>query len=209
MTGDGDQNFSSAAYWQERYKAGGTSGSGSYGRLAVYKAHFINELVHRQQIKSVIEFGCGDGNQASLFTIPKYTGLDVSKESVTQCRMKFADVMTWSFHQIGTYAIRKNHQLSMSLDVLYHLVEDDVFEKYMKHLFASASGYVLIYSSDHDDVSGATHVRHRAYSNWVSENIDDWTEIETFAHPYPRNEKSNPRHTALAFFRLYGRKDVS
>jgi hypothetical protein len=39
ITGSG---FSSANYWERRYADGGTSGSGSYGRLAEFKATFLN-----------------------------------------------------------------------------------------------------------------------------------------------------------------------
>ena len=41
--------------------------------------------------------------------------------------------------------------LSLSLDVIYHLVEDDVFEYYMRTLFEASNGYVIIYASDSDD----------------------------------------------------------
>jgi hypothetical protein len=33
--------FNSLVYWQERYAEGGTSGAGSYGRLALFKAEVI------------------------------------------------------------------------------------------------------------------------------------------------------------------------
>ena len=35
----------SAQYWDERYATGGTSGSGSYNRLAAFKAEILNEFV--------------------------------------------------------------------------------------------------------------------------------------------------------------------
>lgn len=41
--------------------------------------------------------------------------------------------------------------LSLSLDVIYHLVEDEVFETYINTLFKSARRYVIIYSSNSDD----------------------------------------------------------
>ena len=48
------------------YASGGSSGPGSYGRLAAGKADFLNRFVEDHQIKTVLEIGCGDGNQLSL-----------------------------------------------------------------------------------------------------------------------------------------------
>ena len=57
--------FDSGAYWSARYRRGETSGSGSYGENAKYKADFLNGFVQENGINSVIEFGCGDGAQQS------------------------------------------------------------------------------------------------------------------------------------------------
>ena len=46
----------SAAYWDARYRAGGNSGAGSYGRLAAFKAEVLNEFVRRRGIRSIVEF---------------------------------------------------------------------------------------------------------------------------------------------------------
>ena len=50
-------------YWEQRYSSGSNSGDGSRGKLAEFKAEIINSLVKDKKIESVIEFGCGDGNQ--------------------------------------------------------------------------------------------------------------------------------------------------
>src|SRR5690348_11631317 len=56
----------SSIYWEQRYLAGGTSGAGSFGRLAQFKAETINAFASRANIQTVIEFGCGDGRQLRL-----------------------------------------------------------------------------------------------------------------------------------------------
>ena len=71
----------SAQYWDDRYRLAGNSGAGSYGRLADFKANVLNEFVAREKIASVVEFGCGDGNQLSLSRYPRYTGFDVSEHA--------------------------------------------------------------------------------------------------------------------------------
>lgn len=39
----------------------------------------------------------------------------------------------------------------MSLDVIYHLIEDEIYNKYMNNLFMAAEKYVFIYSSNFTD----------------------------------------------------------
>ena len=79
----------SAEYWEKRYASGGSSGKGSYGRLSEFKAEVINNFVSKHGVESVIEFGCGDGNQLKLAKYPAYVGLDVSEKAVALCKEKF------------------------------------------------------------------------------------------------------------------------
>src|SRR5690349_10767553 len=61
---------STSNYWESRYARGGNSGPGSYGRLAAWKAEFLNDFVRDNEVKSVVELGCGDGNQLRLMRYP-------------------------------------------------------------------------------------------------------------------------------------------
>ena len=81
---------SSDQYWEDRYRRGGDSGSGSYGRLAAFKAEVLNDFVASREITSVVEFGCGDGAQLRRSRYPRYTGFDVSPTAVRNCRQQFA-----------------------------------------------------------------------------------------------------------------------
>lgn len=99
----------------------------------------------------MVEFGCGDGNQLALFSFPLYTGLDVSKKAIALCEHRFENDATKSFiHYAGSgfqqKLIKEPAELVISLDVIYHLVEDAVFEAYMNDMFASASKYLIIYA---------------------------------------------------------------
>ena len=59
----------SVAYWEQRYREGGCSGAGSYGKFGRFKAQVLNQFVVEHGIRTVMEFGCGDGNQLSLCAI--------------------------------------------------------------------------------------------------------------------------------------------
>ena len=87
----------STEYWERRYANGGHSGAGSYGPMAEWKAHHINEWVQQHNIQRVIEFGCGDGAQLSHANYPHYIGLDVSRTVIDTCKQKYADDPTTSF----------------------------------------------------------------------------------------------------------------
>jgi hypothetical protein len=75
----------SAEYWEKRYSTAGDSGVGSYGFFAEFKADVLNHFVFTHDIQTVIEFGCGGGNQLSLATYPKYLGFDVSSTVLEKC----------------------------------------------------------------------------------------------------------------------------
>ena len=83
----------SEEYWIERYKSGGNSGAGSYNNLAAFKGEVINEFVSKNKIETVIEFGCGDGNQLEYFKFPSYIGFDISPFIVSKCRERFKQIL--------------------------------------------------------------------------------------------------------------------
>src|SRR5690606_5981759 len=97
-------------------------------------------FVAEQQIASVIEFGCGDGNQLRLAKYPQYIGYDISPEAVAQCKAIFRDDPTKSFHPLHEYQ-GETADLTLSLDVIFHLIEDEVFDTYMRRLFSASNRF--------------------------------------------------------------------
>ena len=172
-------------YWQRRYSSGGNSGAGSYHKLAKFKAEVLNGFVTDKRIESIIEYGCGDGNQLKLLAYPSYTGFDVSPEAIAQCNKIFSNDKTKTFSLMDDYA-GKSAQLTLSLDVIYHLVEDDVFFAYMDRLFDTSEKFVIIYSSNTDNQKKlqAVHVKHRHFSKWI-ERKAQWTLLEHIPNRYP------------------------
>lgn len=199
--------FRSRAYWQERYAQGGTSGAGSYGRLAKFKAEVVNAFVKNNAVESVVEFGCGDGNQLSLYELPRYTGLDVSPHSIAQCRERFADDPSKTFFLAPQEGLRAD--LALSIDVIFHLTEDEVFERYMRNLFASATRFVVIYSSNTDRNAWfqPKHVRHRRFTDWVEANEPQWSLKEIVENKYPL--KANDKVESPADFFFYQKSPAS
>lgn len=199
----------SAGYWQRRYSVGGNSGSGSYGRLADFKSVVLNRFVKEHNVTSAIEFGCGDGNQLSLAEYPSYIGFDVAREAIQLCKTKFLDDRTKSFFLYDPECFVDNAKcfqadISISLDVIFHLVEDHVFERYMTHLFQCAKRYVVIYSSNEDIVTKGPQERHRRFTDYVKVHFPAWRILEKIDNPYPMSKY--PSHLgSLADFYIYER----
>lgn len=176
----------SAPYWERRYLRGGNSGDGSYGELAAFKARVLNGLVDEYALQSVIEFGCGDGHQLTLLRYPNYLGLDVSAQAIAICRALFRDDPTKAFLLMQDYA-DQTADAALSLDVVFHLVEDEVFDRYMRTLFRAGTRMVIIYSTDTDrqEPQQPPHVRHRRFSRWVEECEPEWELIRVIDNEIP------------------------
>ncbi|NND70541.1 MAG: hypothetical protein HKN43_03080 [Rhodothermales bacterium] len=163
---------------------GRTSGPGSYGRQCVAKAKILNSIIDSLRIESIVEFGCGDGNQLTHYDIPRYLGFDVSETAVRMCMEQFSDDETKGFlHYTPSVFDNRTKLISgdaaMSVDVIFHLVEDPVYRKYMDDLFSCARRLVIISSSNHTDQGGkgVQHVRHRKFVDDVAAWYPDWTLI--------------------------------
>jgi hypothetical protein len=196
--------INSGEYWEERYRQGRNSGPGSYNRLAEFKAEFLNGFVETHGVGSVIEFGSGDGAQLKLAKYPAYVGVDVSRLAVEQCKDEFKDRPAFAFMHTSEVTNSTKADLSLSLDVVYHLVEYKVFTKYMMGLFRASSKYVIIYSSNKTTEKSAPHVRHRKFTDWVDANISDFALVEHHPNRYPYDD-SDPEHTSFADFYVYAK----
>jgi SAM-dependent methyltransferase len=176
----------SEAYWRTRYQSGRDSGRGSRGELAAFKAEFLNGFVAEHQIASVIELGCGDGQQLELARYPSYFGLDVSAEALRLCRERFREDPTKRFG-LATELDGEGADLALSLDVVYHLVEDSTFESYMERLFDAGRRFAIVYSSNRDRQpgDGPAHVRHRRFTDWVEAERPDFRLARRIPNPHP------------------------
>jgi SAM-dependent methyltransferase len=188
---------SSPQYWEDRYRGGGDSGAGSNGRLARFKAEAINKFVTDRGVRTVIEFGCGDGRQLELARYPGYTGIDVSARAVAICRAKFRHDASKRFIHSAGQEVSTTAELALSLDVIYHLVEDDLYHAYMSGLMSAARSYVCVYSSDTEVPAPAVHVRHRCFTKWIRDHAPEWELIARITNPYPEDPE-RPDDTSWA-----------
>jgi len=185
----------SVTWWEQRYVSGGNSGQGSYGVLAEFKAEIVNQFVGEFEVKSLIEFGCGDGGQLALANYPRYVGLDVSQKAVTICKEKFINDQSKKFFVYDSYTFDEKTdqfkaEIALSLDVIYHLVEDQVYSTYLKHLFGAGLKYVIIYATDKNKLGRfyERHVRHRNFTKDIAIHFPNWKLIKKIKNKYPAEE---------------------
>ena len=182
----------SKAYWEGRYRLGGTSGEGSLGGLADFKAEVVNDFVRDNAVESVLEFGCGDGRQLALARYPRYLGLDVSAAAIRLCREQFEDDPSKSFlccDPAGAPGLASflTADLTLSLDVIYHLVEEQVYGQHLGDLFAASERFVIVYSSNRADPAKVPHVRHREFTTDVARRFPEFRLVRTVENRFPED----------------------
>jgi hypothetical protein len=196
--------FSSTEYWERRYAKDKTSGAGSRGRLALFKAEVVNDLVVRHGIRSILEWGSGDGVQSRLLEVERYVGVDPSPTVVARCVEESpGDHFTYLTIEDWLGAGSPSAECGLSLDVIFHLVEDPVYEEYMGRLFGSAERLFVIYASNNvPRVETPPHVRHRAFTSWVAQHAPHWRLVEFIPNRYPLTE-GDDQDCSFADFYVY------
>lgn len=191
--------FNSKKFWNDRYIKGGNSGSGSYNELAYFKADIINEFIKNKKIKTIVDYGVGDGNQLKLINTENklYTGIDVSTYIISKCKEMFKYDETKSFIHTDNINNELKAELLLSCDVIYHLIEDNVYEEYMNKLFYMSNKYIIIYAKN-EDINHCLHVKFRKFLNYIEDNFPEWQLIKHIPNKYPQlilgknNEKTSP-----------------
>jgi hypothetical protein len=90
--------------------------------------------------------------------------------------MQFPYCLRWGGirQTFGCRAAGSTADLSLSLEVVFHLVEDSVFDTCMRRLVGSAPRFVIVYASNMDQDWPDKHVRHRQFTRWVERNEPEW-----------------------------------
>lgn len=194
--------FNSKEYWENRYKSGQTSGNGSYGFLSEYKSDFINNYIKDNNIKSLVEYGCGDGNQLSLIKCDKIIGVDVSETAIKKCKNL---IPTGDFIWLndGKFITEKT-DLLLSLDVIYHLIEDDVYDNYIQNIVNHGSDHLIIYSANYEsNEKFASHVKPRKFTEHPL--LNEKYELKSIVkNKYPSTNHKKGSFSDWYIFKLIG-----
>ncbi len=170
-----EEGFSVQKYWTERYYNQGNSGWGSWDSNAVkFKADYVNEVIKKYNINTVCDLGCGDGNMIKYFSgYKQYYGYDIAPVAVSMCKSQYEKDINKIFYYKMEEILDKKYDLSLSLDIIYHLVEDDMYQKYMHDLFSIAD-IVCIFSTNHGTPVSLDllHIKDRIFTKDINENFE-------------------------------------
>lgn len=209
------ERFDVGDYWEKRYASNRGSGDGSHGRLALFKAHFINRFVKQNDVQSVFELGCGDGAQLALANYPQYLGLDISPTIIKRCQRLFKDDHSKRFNTYDPQTFSVNEaqsDLGLSLDVIYHLSNDEIYQAYLDHLFEASARFVIIYSNNESSgLTGvdesASYIRFRNFLDDVADQKPSWRLVNAEPNRFPFSPL-DPSNTSFADFFIF-EKDTS
>lgn len=173
---------SSYQYWAERYINTNFKNSSGNGRLKFrlrYKAKMLNKIFETYTITKIADFGCGDGLLASRLKCAKYYGIEINSEIVSNLKNKFFEKKEFEFSTKFESRWRNKIDASISVDVIFHLVEKDVYQKYMNELFSTDAKYVIIRAYNHESQGTGrnSHILHREFLNTVKKYFPNYNLI--------------------------------
>lgn len=168
-------NYDPATYWERRYQDGRTSGAGSEGDAALAKAKMIDEVITGYGLTSVIDWGVGDGVVLGhLKTKVRYLGLDVAPVAIERLRAKYGPRSRTRWFALASEGAHEVRDLALSLDVMFHLVDEADYQLHLAQVFGSATKAVLIHANDHDGGRTARHVLWRKWTPDVARIFPEW-----------------------------------
>lgn len=190
------QKFNYIDYWDKRYLSNGTSGLGSYGVLAEFKADIINEYIKQKGIKSAVEFGCGDGSQLSKINYDSYIGLDVSRVCINKCKLIFRKYENKKFYVYKPGEMSQdikdvNNDMIVCLDVLYHITNEEDFIKTLDDIFMLNCPYIMIYTMLTEPKAPLSiHLKYRNVFEYLSK-YPNYTQLSIVNQKYPNESYSD------------------
>ncbi len=128
-------------YWEHRYLSGGTSGLGSVGENKAWKWRLIDQLI--PQLDHVIDVGCGDLTFWEGRDCYDYVGIDISETIVKKNQLRRPK---WKFicSNAGNRIDGLRKDVVFCLDVLFHIMNENMLLNILKNLCYYSKKYILI-----------------------------------------------------------------
>lgn len=200
---------SAEKYWDQRYRNLGGSGSGSRGRLAAFKAHTVNLLATKHGAKTCVDLGCGDGFLRQFYLFDKYVGVDTSFEAVKMCSGIYSqDDYVHLTLDTQEYVSRLRMDMVLSMDVTFHILNDDPYRRYLD-LLCAVGRIVVLYAPNRTHqymLNELGSIAPHCYFRPTALDLHDrgLQLIESIRCPWPA-ERYGPEHGSHSNFYIFGR----
>ncbi|MBN2259843.1 MAG: class I SAM-dependent methyltransferase [Clostridiales bacterium] len=131
------------AYWEQRYKQGGSSGEGSVDESREWKWNIIDSYL--SEVENVIDLGCGDLTFWLGRNCRQYTGIDVSETILNKNKSARPE---WNFILSSSDQFIKNMKAPVvfCFDMLFHIMDEKSFIKTIDNACRYSSKYLFIYT---------------------------------------------------------------
>lgn len=174
-----DKSFFTGQYWVTRYGTGGDSGFGSHDEHSIkFKGDYINEFIKKFNVETLFDYGCGDGNQLKMINgFTHYTGYDIAPNIIEDCKILYVGHEDKFFTSKLDDIIGKKFDLAISMDVTYHIIEDELFKFYLDTLFSSAD-VIILFTTNSDHHTPLKHHKPRKIIDHIKDTYIDFELID-------------------------------
>jgi hypothetical protein len=165
----GGWSMYSNEYWDTRYKNKGNSGRGSRGLLRFWKWRIIKRYLNINEA-SVIDVGCGDLAFWGEKSCNKYTGIDISPTIIEINKNKKPN---WEFivGNAETFQKMPAAEVVFCFDILFHILNDQVYKKILDNLVIYSNKYVFVYTWKTNpfepEIEDGTYQMYRDFEKYV------------------------------------------
>lgn len=129
----------------------------NFNNLCQLKNMFINFFIEINDIQSVSEIGCGDGNRSLNGKYNTYYGYDKSKFAINMANITFGNSKSKIFSVLDKNTEFVQTDLSISLDILSNIEKEEAVDHIMDLVNASKK-YIIIYVSTNVNVKNYTNI---------------------------------------------------
>ena len=134
------------SFWNNKYRTDKIgSGRGSRGKFARKKKSIIQSIIDKQNIRSVLDLGCGDLFWIKDLNVKDYVGVDFSDVTLENNKKLRPD---WKFY---TFDFSKREvpwkaELVLLIDILQHQPTIKQYKKVFENAVNSATKYLIVTS---------------------------------------------------------------
>lgn len=173
-------------YWERRHRHAGESlegvglqGLGPTGNAEDYEEkwrqirHILKDLA-ADKSASLLDAGCGIGWFSSRAADMGFNveGVDFSAEAIRTARQNVGPAVQWHVSELADFQSGRSYEIVMCIDVLFHIVDDRVWDESVRNLGALASDYLLIQEELTDQRKpladfSRTHLRRRVKQDYL------------------------------------------
>jgi len=182
------EEFDYKEYWMERHKqnicplkkSGIRSLSQETNRYFYYLvkdqySRLLSECSISLENKSVLDAGAGTGEYISFFLIKKakVTAIDISEDAVNHIKMEFPEVrvIVTSLEDIDRHFSSCQFDIIHCFDVLYHIMDDEVWEKAIRNFAKISKKYIILHEkfADTKPIISSSHIKWRSKEKTTTE----------------------------------------